>query len=108
MFSSKWGGQKQDKTKMKEQKWEFKPGKTKCHDCGKLFEKGEELSVYDLGEKGVFYKCNKCYQANHQLANFQKTEVYSRIVGYIRPIDQWNVGKTEEYKDRMEFVCEGK
>jgi ribonucleoside-triphosphate reductase len=34
----------------------------------------------------------------------QKCEVYSRIVGYIRPVEQWNAGKTEEYQDRKEFV----
>ena len=34
----------------------------------------------------------------------QKCEVYSRIVGYIRPVEQWNAGKNEEYKDRKEFV----
>lgn len=27
-------------------------------------------------------------------------EVYSRIVGYFRPIQSWNKGKVEEYKDR--------
>ena len=32
-----------------------------------------------------------------------KCEVYSRIVGYIRPIDQWNEGKYEEFKDRKTF-----
>ena len=30
-------------------------------------------------------------------------EVYSRIVGYIRPISQWNVGQKEVFKDRKMF-----
>jgi len=30
-------------------------------------------------------------------------EVYSRVVGYLRPIDQWNLGKRQEYKDRKLF-----
>ena len=34
----------------------------------------------------------------------QKCEVYSRIVGYIRPIQQWNAGKATEFGDRKEFV----
>lgn len=34
----------------------------------------------------------------------QKCEVYSRIVGYIRPIEQWNAGKSQEFQDRREFV----
>ena len=29
-----------------------------------------------------------------------KTEVYSRITGYYRPVQNWNDGKTKEYKDR--------
>jgi ribonucleoside-triphosphate reductase len=36
-----------------------------------------------------------------------KCEVYSRVVGYIRPVQQWNEGKQAEYSDRLEFnVCE--
>lgn len=35
-----------------------------------------------------------------------KCEVYSRVVGYIRPINQWNEGKKEEFKDRKEFKVE--
>jgi ribonucleoside-triphosphate reductase len=38
----------------------------------------------------------------------QKTEVYSRVVGYIRPVQQWNKGKQAEFKDRKEFVVAGK
>lgn len=30
-------------------------------------------------------------------------EVYSRIVGYFRPIKQWNNGKQEEYSERETF-----
>jgi len=32
-----------------------------------------------------------------------KCEVYSRIVGYIRPIQQWNEGKRAEWGDRTTF-----
>ena len=37
-----------------------------------------------------------------------KCEVYSRIVGYIRPIEQWNEGKQAEWKDRKVFVLNPK
>lgn len=30
-------------------------------------------------------------------------EVFSRIVGYYRPVNQWNLGKKEEFKQRLEF-----
>jgi len=33
----------------------------------------------------------------------QKTEVYSRITGYYRPVQNWNDGKAQEYKDRMVY-----
>jgi len=33
-------------------------------------------------------------------------EVYSRITGYYRPVQNWNEGKTQEYKDRREYVIE--
>ena len=33
----------------------------------------------------------------------QKTEVYSRITGYYRPIQNWNDGKTAEYHNRKEY-----
>ncbi len=33
----------------------------------------------------------------------KNTEVYSRITGYYRPIQNWNDGKAQEYKDRKEY-----
>lgn len=32
-----------------------------------------------------------------------KCEVFSRVVGYYRPIMNWNNGKLEEFKERKEF-----
>jgi len=32
-----------------------------------------------------------------------KCEVYSRVVGYLRPINAWNDGKKEEFHDRKVF-----
>lgn len=34
--------------------------------------------------------------------------VYSRIVGYYRPVQQWNKGKKQEYKERKEFCYSSK
>jgi ribonucleoside-triphosphate reductase len=47
--------------------------------------------------EGEHETCPKC-------VIMQKTEIYSRVVGYIRPVEQWNRGKQSEYKDRREFV----
>jgi ribonucleoside-triphosphate reductase len=44
--------------------------------------------------RGEQFKCPTCGD---------ETEVYSRIVGYYRPIQNWNAGKVEEFKDRLEF-----
>lgn len=30
-----------------------------------------------------------------------QTEVYSRVVGYFRPVNQWNKGKEEEFEERQ-------
>jgi len=30
-------------------------------------------------------------------------EIYSRVVGYYRPTNQWNPGKQEEFKERKEY-----
>jgi ribonucleoside-triphosphate reductase len=46
--------------------------------------------------EGEHYNCPKCVID-------QSCEVYSRIVGYIRPVQQWNVGKSQEYQDRKTF-----
>lgn len=46
---------------------------------------------------GEIYKCPDCGRT---------TEVYSRITGYYRPVQNWNDGKTEEFKERKEYVIE--
>ena len=33
----------------------------------------------------------------------EKTEIWSRVVGFFRPIQDWNKGKQEEFKDRKLF-----
>ena len=45
---------------------------------------------------GEHFLCPKCTIK-------QPCEVYSRIVGYLRPVRQWNEGKREEFKERKEF-----
>ena len=36
----------------------------------------------------------------------KKAEVYSRITGYYRPVQNWNDGKAQEYKDRLVYDIE--
>lgn len=33
----------------------------------------------------------------------QKCEIYSRVVGFLTPVSNWNKGKVEEFKDRETF-----
>ena len=35
------------------------------------------------------------------------TEVYSRVVGYLRPVNQWNEGKQAEFENRRTFSVRG-
>ncbi|MDR0462230.1 MAG: ribonucleoside triphosphate reductase [Christensenellaceae bacterium] len=53
---------------------------------------------YIAGEK---WKCPTCKK---------DTEVWSRVVGFLRPIGDWNAGKRQEYKERIKYKCptEGK
>jgi ribonucleoside-triphosphate reductase len=55
-----------------------------CHDHG-----------YIRGEK---HNCPKCKKP---------TEVYSRVVGYLRPVQDWNKGKQEEYQERKVYNLKG-
>lgn len=36
----------------------------------------------------------------------QRAEVYSRVVGYLRPVEQWNDGKQAEFADRKTYSTE--
>ena len=35
----------------------------------------------------------------------QRCLVYSRIVGYMMPVENWNKGKQSEWKDRVDFIA---
>ncbi|MCU0653113.1 MAG: ribonucleoside triphosphate reductase [Candidatus Pacebacteria bacterium] len=46
--------------------------------------------------EGEHFHCPKCTIE-------QPCEVYTRVVGYLRPVGQFNTGKQQEYKDRKEY-----
>ena len=46
---------------------------------------------------GEQFHCEKCGEP---------AEVYSRITGYYRPVQNWNAGKTQEFKERREYAPE--
>jgi len=52
----------------------------------------------------------KISQLEKELAAVKGTpcEVYSRIVGYFRPVKCWNDGKQAEFEERVTFDIRGK
>lgn len=88
----------------------------KCHDCGAetavvCTKEGEEVYVSggaywrEIGRD--FVKCETCFGKQPRLTNYMPCEVYSRVVGYLRPVQQWNTGKKAEFKDRKMFKVSG-
>ena len=60
--------------------------KKTCPECGGVLVKKED-----------HFTCGKCKRI------FRPCEIYSRVVGYIRPVEQWHDGKQTEFKDRHTF-----
>ncbi len=84
--------------------------RTFCHDCkteikikDREIKNGRMLIYEDGGEKLKVFKCNDCFSESQELRKYQPCEVYSRIVGYLRPVEQWNLGKKQEFKERKEY-----
>ncbi len=89
----------------------------KCIDC----EKDVKVSIELIGENqikidgGAIYqppeaynyqekivcKCDDCFKLDSQI--HQKNEVYTRVVGYLRPKSQMNPGRISEVKQRAMF-----
>lgn len=59
----------------------------KCKKCGK------NATLIDDN-----WICDKC-----KVFISKKMEIYSRVVGYLRPVSQWNKGKQQEFEDRVMF-----
>ncbi len=88
----------------------------KCYDCttdvtvkvdvaddgrltiegGALCDMGGELNPQDFK-----VKCDDCYKKNPKFNT--KTLVYSRVCGYMMPLDNWNKGKRTEFKTRKVY-----
>lgn len=89
-----------------------------CHDCkipvtvttkeakdGTITIEGGSVYKIKQGlEELLFFKCDECFAKDHTLRNFRQCEVYSRVVGYLRPVSGYNLGKKEEYDMRKEYT----
>lgn len=63
---------------------------------------------YLAGEHHFCPKCEAEYKRSGGTEEYtpesrQRCEVFSRVVGYLRPVGQWNKGKKAEFKDRQTF-----
>jgi len=47
---------------------------------------------YLRGEQAICQVCGR------------RAEIWTRVVGFHRPVQNWNLGKKEEYRDRLEFA----
>ena len=84
----------------------------KCHDCKQevtvsadQLEEGVRIeggAIYEPEDK-IFLKCPKCFAEDRVLRNFRETEVFSRVVGYMRPVSSWNSAKQEEFGLRKNY-----
>ena len=61
-----------------------------CKHCGWEMKGGDILII----KQDNILVCPKC--GKH-------TEVFSRVVGYLKPIQNWNPGKVEEFKRRKYY-----
>jgi len=89
----------------------------KCHDCkapvcvnvdleedGRVVIEGGALFNPQIGlnenNRQIFLKCDSCFNKNSVLQNYKPCSVYSRVVGYLRPVSDWNDAKKAEFEDR--------
>ena len=85
-----------------------------CHDCrsacvvsAMALETGIEIeggAMYDpWGDDKYVVKCDDCFREDVILRDYQECEVYARVVGYMRPVSQFNEAKQAEFHDRVNF-----
>ncbi len=82
-----------------------------CHDCKKeiknieIDEKNQKIvgAKFYEHDSNWYVKCLKCYKKDPILRNFQDAECYTRVVGFLRPVNQFNKGKQAEYSHRKNF-----
>lgn len=66
-----------------------------CTDGSKSHKHCEDVKVDDV----TYTVCHDCKQTLGR-----KCEVYSRVVGYMRPLSGWNPGKQAEHNMRTPFL----
>jgi len=87
-----------------------------CYDCGKdmdFFARRTGPSSIEVFGGAVLkppqewntdkllFKCDSCFKKDIHF--HRPTEVYSRVVGYLRPVQNWNQAKRQEFDMRKEY-----
>jgi len=83
----------------------------KCKSPVKLIIFEEENGEYEInGDGGIIdrfndpqFKCFKCLEEDDYKISPQRCEVFSRVVGYLSPVQRWNNGKKQEWKMRKTY-----
>lgn len=70
-----------------------------CFECKKILSEGDEYMTYVNVD---FIKCKYCHIKNPK-GLFQACEIFDRVCGYIRPVSNFNKGKSQERKDRKNY-----
>lgn len=93
-----------------------------CHDCQKEVDVEVKMdregkvevmggAIYPVtsinGTLTVYFKCDECFDKKRRLTDYQECEVFSRVVGFLRPINSWNKGKRAEENQRKMFDLGG-
>ena len=93
----------------------------KCHDCRKEISvvasliQSEADGGYNITIEGgaiykpninfddIYIKCDECFSKDKVLRNWQSVDCYSRVVGYMRPVNLWNDAKQAEFHHRKNY-----
>lgn len=84
-----------------------------CRDCGtpvlvsvELTDRGFRITggaayVRGSGPHPTDLKCDACFQKDPHLGG--DCEIYSRVVGYLRPVKNWNDAQQAQFRNRKLF-----
>ena len=61
------------------------------------------MAENDKQARGFLYRWANDPRTETETVMEVPCEVYSRIVGYLRPVKQWNEGKRQEWADRKVY-----
>ena len=61
---------------------------------------GVRKAESNFSDRYVF-RCPGCYESDQNFGT--ECDIYSRVVGFYRPVKYWNKGKQAEYKERIVY-----